>query len=722
MADFIDPAPWKECSRRLLFVTCIALPWSALAQQRPPQVEPAVAQLPVVVVTTLRTEARAFDVPASISRVGNDEVQEGHALINISESLGGVPGLMARDRQNYAQDVQISVRGFGTRSTFGIRGVRIYVDGIPATLPDGQGQTSNVELGSVGRIEVLRGPFSALYGNSSGGVIQIFTTEGSGPPTVGASFESGSTGALRIGAQASGRVGGLGYSLSTSRFHTDGYRDHSAADRQLGNAKITLHPDADSKLTLVANSVGLAGAQDPMGLSRAQYDARPRGVDVSALDYNTRKSVNQTQIGLVYERHLDGAHTLQLTGYEGHRGTQQFQSIPKASQTSPLNAGGVIDLGRDYRGIDLRWTLKAALLGGPFTLVGGVAYDALDEQRKGYQNFVGNTLGVLGALRRDERNKVSNIDEYLQIEWRFAPRWTINAGLRHSSVRFVDQDHYVLAGNPDDSGGVRYGATLPVVGVMYSLSSSVHLYASAGRGFETPTLNELAYRPNGQTGLNFGLQAATSRSYEVGAKMRMADWGELSAAVFETATQHEIVTQTNTAGRAIYQNAGATRRSGMELGWGNTWMQNLRAQWAATLLNAHYTDAFLTCTATPCPAANVPIPAGSRMPGAARGMLFAALGWQPMSGWRGGVELRHLSSVFVNDGNSDAAPAYTIAAANVGYVLSLQRWDLSGFVRLDNLFDRRYAGSVIVNDGNSRFFEPAPGRNWIAGFRAAIQF
>ncbi len=722
MREAIDAMPGSGTRGRPVMAACaLLLPLSAMAQQLP---APAVVvqQLPAVVVTATRMEASAFDVPASISRVGSDEVRDGHALINISESLGGVPGLMARDRQNYAQDVQISVRGFGTRSTFGIRGVRIYVDGIPATLPDGQGQITNVELGSVGRIEVLRGPFSALYGNSSGGVIQVFSAEGSGPPTAGLSFESGSKGALRVAAQASGEGQGIGYSLSASRFHTDGYRAHSAADRQLGNAKITLHPDADSKLTLIANSVGLAGAQDPMGLSRAQYNANPRGVDPSALDYNTRKSVNQTQAGLVYERRLDEASSLQLTGYGGHRGTEQFQSIPKASQTSPLNAGGVIDLGRDYRGIDLRWTLKAAMLGAPFTLVSGLAYDALNEHRQGYQNFVGDTLGVRGALRRDEGNKVSNLDEYLQAEWRIAPRWTLNAGLRHSSVRFVDDDHYIVAGNPDDSGGSRYGATLPVAGLMYALSSSVHLYATAGRGFETPTLNELAYRPNGQTGLNFGLQAATSRSQEIGVKARMGGWGEMTAAAFEITTQHEIVTQTNTAGRATYQNAGGTRRSGFELGWSNDWLQDLHAQVAASLLNASYTDAFLTCTATPCPSANVLIPAGSRMPGIARGTLFASLGWMPAAGWRGGIEVRHLSSVFVNDSNSDAAAAYTVAAANVAYVLKVRRWDLSGFVRVDNLSDRRYAGSVIVNDGNSRFFEPAPGRSWVAGVQGAMRF
>lgn len=684
---------------------------------------PAAAQFQPVVVTATRIEALAADVPASISRVDAREVRDGHALVNISESLGGVPGLLARDRQNYAQDVQISVRGFGARSTFGIRGVRLYVDGIPATLPDGQGQISNVELGSVERIEVLRGPFSALYGNSSGGVIQVFSAEGSGAPSYGFGVSGGSDGALRFGVQASGAPSaGFAYNLSASRFRTDGYRDHSATERTLGNAKLTFRPDADNKLTLIANSLDLPKAQDPLGLTRAQFEANPRGVDRSALDYDTRKRVNQTQLGLVCERRVDAGNAIQVLLYGGRRGTEQFQSIPKSAEGSPLHPGGVIALGRAYEGGDLRWTTKTSLLDAPLTVVGGVAYDVLAEHRRGYLNFIGNTLGVKGALRRDETNDVASLDQYLQAAWQMSPRWSLNLGVRHSRVSFTSTDAYVVGTNPNDSGRAAYSATLPVAGLMLALSDDWHLYATAGRGFETPTLNELAYRSGGVTGLNFGLQAATSRSIEAGVKTRLGVWGEATLAAFRTDTANEIVTQTNLGGRSTYQNAGATRRTGLEAGWNGTYFGNLRAQLAATLLNATYQDGFLTCTAAPCAVANVAVPAGSRIPGIARGTLFAALNWAPPTGWRAGVEGRYVTGVFVNDANSDAAPRYAVAAATLGYVLRAGPWELNSFVRGDNLFGRRYAGSVIVNEGNSRFFEPAPGRTWLASAVATVRF
>ena len=702
---------------------CVALaPAGALAQAQAPAPAAPSAQLAPVVVTATRIDASAFDVPASIDRIDAATVRDGHALVNISESLGGVPGLLARDRQNYAQDVQISVRGFGARSTFGIRGVRLYVDGIPATLPDGQGQITNVELATVGRIEVLRGPFSALYGNSSGGVIQVFTEEGSGPPKLSFGASAGSDGVLRYGARASGASGALSYALGASRFRTDGYRDHSEVERTLGNAKLVLRPDADSKVTLIANSVALPEAQDPLGLERKDFEANPRSVVSGATLYNTRKSVNQTQAGLSIERRLNAANALQLTTYYGHRGTQQFQSIPKSTQGGPLNPGGVILLGRNYEGADLRWTLKTTLLDAPFSLVTGLAYDTLAEHRQGFQNFIGNTLGVQGALRRDEINDVSSSDQYLQAAWQLTPQWSLNAGVRHSRVRFSSTDGFIVGTNPDDSGGARYGATLPVVGVMYAVSGDLHVYATAGRGFETPTLNELAYRPNGASGLNFGLQAATSTSVEAGVKARVASLGELAAAVFQTGTDKEIVTQTNSGGRATYQNAGRTRRTGVELSWSATYAESLRAQLAATLLNATYRDGFLTCGPAPCTTPTIQIPAGNRIPGIARGTLFAALNWAPPTGLRGGIEARYVTGVPVDDLNSDAAPRYAVAAANVGYVFRAGPWELGGFVRADNLFDRRYAGSVIVNEGNSRFFEPAPGRTWLASASATLRF
>ncbi|MDR7335129.1 TonB-dependent receptor [Roseateles asaccharophilus] len=689
----------------------LAAAMTAAAHAAPTVLEP-------VVVTATRTEAAPFDVPASITRIDGDELRAGRAQVNLSEGLGGVPGLLARDRQNYAQDVQISVRGFGARASFGIRGVRLYVDDIPATLPDGQGQITNVEIGTVGRVEVLRGPFSALYGNSSGGIISIYSQTPSGPPRVEAGVAFGSDGMRRTAASASGSTGTIGYTLGASRFETDGYRQHSRTERRLANARLNFKLGSDTQLTVIANSVDLPEAQDPLGLTRAQWQADPRGVDPGALSFDTRKTMKQQQGGLVLEHGIDAANTLRAMVYRGHRTTMQFQSIPVATQANALHPGGVIDLTRDYQGADLRWRWK----GETTSVVAGIAADELSEHRMGRQNFIGTTLGVEGALRRDERNRVSNADPYLQAEWRPTPAWLLSAGVRRSDVKFRSTDAYITRTNPDDSGSASYSATLPVLGVSYAVDERLRVYATAGRGFETPTLNELAYRASGATGMNFALQASLSRSVEAGLKARPWDGGELTLALFQTGTKNEIVTQTNVGGRSTFQNAGATRRRGLEASGQFQLAPTLQAQLAATWLDARYRDGFVTCTATPCAAASTPIAAGNRIPGIARTSLFGALTWQPMGGWRIGAEARALSKVYVNDLNNDAAPGYATLAAHVGYQVSVGPWDLGALLRVDNLADRRYAGSVIVNDGNGRFFEPAPGRAWVVGGNASYRF
>jgi iron complex outermembrane recepter protein len=681
--------------------------------------------LPAVTVTATRTEAAPFDVPASVDVIGTDRVHgAGRPEVNLSESVGLVPGVMARDRQNYAQDLQLSIRGFGARSTFGVRGVRIYVDGIPATMPDGQGQLSHADLASTERIEVLRGPFSVLYGNSSGGVLQFFTEPGSAPATITSSVAVGSDGLMRPGLRASGTTPGLRYAVSANRFSTDGWREHSAATRGLGNARLDVKQGDGGTWTIVANAVEIR-ADDPLGLTRAQFDAAPRSVDVTALQFNTRKTVRQEQLGLVHEHRLSGGDRLRLMVYGGQRDTEQFQAIPVAAQASALHPGGVIGLARTYAGADLRWTTNTELASAPFEVVAGLSYDRMRENRMGWQNFAGTTLGVEGALRRDEDNVVSNLDPYAQAVWKFAPRWSLTGGVRRSSVRFSSSDHYIAGTNGNDSGGVSYSATLPVAALMYEISPQLHGYAAVGRGFETPTFNELAYRPDGVPGLNFGLRPSRSDNFEVGLKGRSPSERfstEWTAALFQTDTRDEIVTQTNSAGRSTFQNAGATRRRGAELAWSGRLARAWQLQFSQSWLDARYREAFRTCAATPCTVPTLVVPTGNRIPGTAQSVSAAEVAWRPERGWQAGAEWRRSSRVYVNDTNTDAAAAFTTVALHAGYLFDVRNWTLSATARVDNALDKRYAGSVIVNEGNGRYFEPAAGRTWVLKVAGSYRF
>ena len=661
-----------------------------------------------------------LETPAAVSVVYGEDLRQARQQINLSEGLSGVPGLQIANRQNYAQDLQLSLRGFGARSTFGVRGIRIYVDGIPATMPDGQGQTSNIDIGSIDHIDVLRGPFSALYGNSSGGVINITTARGTQPPTLRMSSSYSSFGTWRNSVSASGSTGDgqhpgdVDYLISGSKMTTHGFRQHSDAQKAIGNAKLGVQLDDVSHLTLSLNSVHL-DANDPGGLTREMWKNDPHQVARNVSLYDARKSVDQTQAGLHYTRELSEKDSLSVMTWAGMRQTTQYQSIPAATQISKAHhAGGVIDLTRHYQGIDTRWTHLGQLLSVPVSVTTGVDYETMREQRKGFENFQGTgsdrVLGVKGRLRRDEQNQVWNIDPYLQTAWQLTSKLSFNAGVRFSRVHFSSADRYITATNGDDSGRVNYHQWLPAFSLNYTHDDSWHSYLSAGRGFETPTLNELSYRPDGNSGLNFALRPSTNQTFELGSKKRVG-LGLFTLALFQTDTNNEIVTSSNNDGRSTFKNAGQTRRRGLELGWQQQFAENWHTGAAWTLLDARYRSA--VCSAG-CQ--------GQRIPGIAKNMFYAHLDYQPESGWYAGSDLRYLSKIAVNDTNSEFAPAWTVTGVYTGYKWLIQKWsvDLSG--RVDNLFNRHYAGSVIVNEGNGRFYEPAPGRNYALGLNLSYAF
>lgn len=671
-----------------------------------------------LIVSATPQSLSELDTPAAVSVVNGDDMRQATQQVNLSESLNSVPGLQIQNRQNYAQDLQLSMRGFGARSTFGVRGLRIYVDGIPATMPDGQSQTSNIDISSIDRVEVLRGPFSALYGNASGGVVNVVTRKGQQPDRVAASTDYGSFGSWRYGLKASGATGDgsqpgdVDYTVSTNRFTTHGFRDHSGTRKNLANARLGVRIDDVSKLSLMLNSVDIK-ANDPGGLSHEEWKANPRQ-SPRGDQYNTRKTLTQTQAGLRYERQLSERDDLSVMMYAGQRETTQYQSIPRGPQLNASHAGGVIALNRQYQGIDTRWTHRGELL-VPVTFTSGLSYETMQEKRKGYENFVMNgrvpEFGTKGNLRRDERNLMWNLDPYVQSHWQLTDRLSLDAGLRYSSVWFDSDDRYITTGNGDDSGEASYHKWLPAGSLNYAMTDGWNLYLAAGRGFETPTINELSYRSDGQRGLNFALKPSSSDTVEAGSKARIGN-GLLTAALFQTDTENEIVADSSSGGRTTYKNAGKTRRKGAELSLDQQFDENWRLKLAWTWLNATYRSN--VCGISSCE--------GNRMPGIARNMGFASFGWQPEEGWYAGANLRYMSDIQANDANTAKAPSYTVAGLNTGYKLQYGNWLMDIYGRVDNLFDREYVGSLIVNESNKRYYEAAPGRNYGVGLSLTWTF
>ncbi len=675
-------------------------------------------QLPTIKIEATRTDTTLTNTPASVFRV-DAPVHQNNIDVNLTEVVKGIPSLQINNRENYAQDLQISMRGFGARSTFGVRGIRLYVDGIPATMPDGQGQTSNIDLASLDHLEVLSGPFSSMYGNSSGGTLLSTTKEGQGKDSITLSYAGGSDQKNHVGLVLQGGSKNQyepAYVISSSYFDTDGYRDHSAAHKVLNNAKLTWNLDDGSKINWITNYVKI-GAQDPAGLTRAQWKDDPKQVVSSVLDYNVRKEIEQVQTGITIDKPLNDQNDLYAMIYAGQRSVTQFQSIPKATQLNGgINqAGGVIDFDRTFYGTDFRWTGKDLLPNTKLSV--GLAVDGMSEDRKGYNNFSGDQLGLKGDLRRDEDNTLWNLDPYLQASWNMLPTLTLDTGLRYSNVHFKSEDHYLS--NGDNSGKSDYDKLLPSAALSWKIIPQLMAYASYAKGFETPTFTEMSYAPIGSSSNNsFDLKPATSDTYEVGLKSSNI-LGDFTLAIFDIHTQNDIVPSTNDNGRSTYRNADKTERKGSELTWNKKVWRELTARASYSYLDAKFdadVEAQLGVST---------IPKGNYIPGIAKNQAYMSLVWQPKQGVYGGIDARYSDKIYVNDVNSDTAPSYTVVGANIGYAWAVQDWKFNTYARVDNLFDKDYVGSVIVNDTTKpvgRYFEPAQGRNFSAGLSVTKQF
>jgi iron complex outermembrane receptor protein len=337
----------------------------------------------------------------------------------------------------------------------------------------------------------------------------------------------------------------------------------------------------------------------------------------------------------------------------------------------------------------------------------------MDEHRRGFIN----QFGSRGALKRDQDDEVWSADVFAIGEWTLGPRWVLTGGARHSRVEFESRDHFVDPGNPDDSGSVRYSGNSVALGALYKLSDEVHLYANAGTGFETPTLTELAYRPDGSSGLNFDLEPSRSKQIEAGVKANLRAGQRVRATAFAIDTDDEIVVDSASGGRTTFRNAGGTRRLGLEASWEAVFASGIEAYAAWTWIDATYRDSF-TSGSPPRR-----IPAGNRLPGVPKSVLHADIVWRDAgSGFYTGLEARRVGKIPVDDLNSEFADRYTTVSARMGFEQRGARWRMKEFVRVDNLTDERYAGSIIVADGNRRFYEPAPERNYLVGVEASFAF
>ena len=697
----------QKAQAQVLIKTTLALAVASVLQA------PVGAQtLNEVVVSVSRSAQRSFDAPAAVQSIDRATIEDAGPQVNLSESLNRVPGLTILSRQNYAQDLQVSIRGFGARSPFGIRGIRLLVDGIPATTPDGQGQGSTISLTSTDRIEVLRGPLAQLYGNSSGGVIQAFTREAPTTPELGAAAYTGSFGMRRTDWQYAGRVGDYGLVADYSTFDITGYRNNSTTERKQFNGKLSFDPNEKTHVNVVFNRFDMPLAKDPLGLTMAQMLADPAQAGTGSVAKNVRKIVLQNQLGASLETRLGNDQSITARAYTGTRENLQYQ----AGIFGVTPTGAWVGLDRTYYGMGLQYNAQTRAGNTPIKWVVGYDYDSSAEAR---QAGVA-ALGEKTSTTRNEDNKATNSDVFLQGTALVSEQVSLVAGLRHSTVRFNSDDHYLRDGN--GSGSTSYQNTSPVLGLTYHATEQLNLFATYGKGFETPTLAEVAYKGLGVPAFNTAINASSSQHYELGAKWAPSAATRLDMTAFQIDSTDEIVVASSSGGNSTYKNAPGTHRTGWELAGSAQFSPHWRATLAASQIDASYSQSFLNGTTA--------VLAGNKLPGIPQSFLFSELVWTqhpvtlgrkgPVAGSQAGIEFTQAGRLYANDTNTASADGYATLNLKASHVWALGSGNLTTYARIDNLTDERYVGSVIVNQAGSQFYEPAPGRNWTLGVRFVL--
>ncbi|MGD8580010.1 MAG: TonB-dependent receptor [Lysobacterales bacterium] len=667
------------------------------------QASPALAGdvLEEVIVTATRIPTARDDLPFAASAVGRDELQRARQQLGLDEALAGVPGLFFQNRYNFAQDLRISIRGFGARADFGIRGVRIYADDIPLTLPDGQGSVDAIDLGSAEQVEVLRGPFSAVYGPGSGGVINIRTEDGPEKPTLTGRLNAGAYGYHQWQAKAGGQSGRLNWLANTSSTRLDGYRQNSAFENTLFNGKFRYAVDAHDVLTVVVNAVDSPVADDPGALTVAEADADPRAAAPRNLAFRAGESLDQQTLGLSFRRQSSERRELMLRAYYVRRGFQNFLPFDVNSN----GQGGSVDLQRDFAGMGAshRWTMGVA--GRDNQLVAGFDYESQRDHRRRYAN----NLGVIGRLTTDQDEDVTSAGFYLQDVLDWTTRLSLTLGARFDRLRYEVTDRTGAGG----SGGRWFTEFSPMAGLNWAIRDSVRLYGNVSTSFDPPATTELA-NPYGPTGFNPDLDSQRATNYELGVKGRVGGRFHYEAALFHIDVRDEIVPfELEGSGQTFYENAGSSTHRGLEASVSAEVLPGLVALGSYTWSDFSF-DRFRGSAGE--------VYDGNRIPGVPEHLFQAGLTWSRPSGFYAGLDFLYAGSFYADNANQVPTKAYRVADLRAGYRLQSDGWTLEPFAGINNLFAERYMSNIRSNASFGRYYEPAPGRNAYAGISLSYAF
>jgi len=656
------------------------------------------SSLAPVTITTRRIAEDRDKAPAAVGVVRRDDIQGGRQQLGLGESLVRIPGLFPQNNFNFAQDLRLSSRGFGARSSFGIRGLKVYVDGIPATLADGQTQVDSIDPGTIGRIEVMRGPASSLYGPAAGGVIHIATEDAPEDPFVEGRAAFGEYGFQKYQLKAGGRAKSLGYVASLSHLQLDGYRDHSGTRTSILNTRLLWAIDDSSDLSVVVNAVASPKADDPGGLTREQVRRDRRQASPRNLLFDAGEKLDQQKLGLVYRRSFGEKHEISARNY---------YVLRDFDNRLPFIEGGSVALDRFFAGGGLQYTYTDTVFGTHAWLVAGLDVDAQRDDRRRFDNLFGSR----GALTLDQDEDVTAYGAYLQNRVQLPWDLELSGGVRYDRVVFQVDDHFFADG--DQSDRIHFGQLSPAVALVWSPIAELNVYANVSTSFETPTTTELA-NPFGTGGFNPDLDSQKAINYEVGLKGLLPGRLRYDVALFRVEVDDELVPfeKPDQPERSFFRNAGRSTRDGLEVGLGVEPLPGLVVELAYTFSDFAY-DRYETPSG---------VFDGNEIPGIPRNQLFGEISYRHPSGFFAAWDALYVDHFFADDANTIRNGAYWVSNLRVGRRFRLGRFAITPFAGVNNLFDREYNGNVRINAARDRYFEPAPDRNVYGGLSFRYDF
>ena len=649
-----------------------------------------VTELDAVTVTATRTEKTVDEIPAGVSTVSQDAVQLGTEQLGLDESLNRVPGVFFQNRYNYAQDLRASIRGFGARSNFGIRGIKVIVDGIPETLPDGQGSVDGIDIGSTGRINVIRGPASSLYGNASGGAIIVESEDGPREPFAEARITSGDFGFDRVQLKTGGESGSLNYLINASDTSIDGFRDHSEAENTQLNAKFSVDIPGPSSLQATIHYTDQPTANDPGGINADSVaENREQARDRNVL-FNAGESLEQSRIGLVYSRDVGDDDELEMRFYSTQR---------DFNNRLPFEGAGAVQIDRQFNGGGAKYSVNSNIAGRDNSLIVGFDYDRQDDDRTRRDNL----QGMLGDLAFDQRELVTALGFFAQNEISLGDKTQLTLGARHDNVEFDVTDRFLT--NGDDSGVIEFEEFSPMIGASHEFRPGNRIYGTVSTAFETPTTTEFA-NPSGG-GFNQTLSPQKSTNYELGIKSRAGNH-RFEAAIFHISVEDELIPfeLADQPGRSFFENAGSSTRDGLELSF-------VSAMGNGFELTASYTysdfkfDNFVTDGGE--------VFNDNYIPGIPKDQAFVELSWFGDNGIYARWDAAYFGKLFADNANEVEVDSYVVSNLRIGYNRFIGTWEVAPFLGVNNLFDEEYNSNIRINAFGGRYFEPAPDRNLFFG-------